>query len=147
MRNSILIIAIAVFTFLNVNAANKKMTLSTSAEVAEIIKDHITKVYDWSVKTDKGVYKGTSPNTEHANTMIAMVCRGEFVIEKEIVSFYVPENEAKNNEKRNYFWEVETATGYAKGYASTEDYAHKMIALVASGEVIMSKIIFSQPRQ
>ncbi|MGS2761899.1 hypothetical protein [Sinomicrobium sp. M5D2P9] len=147
MKNSILIIATAVFTFLNVNAANKKMTLNTSTEVTEITKDRITKVYDWSVKTDKGMYKGTSPNPEHANNMIAMVSRGEFIIEKEIVSFYVPENEAKNKEKRNYFWEVETATGYAKGYASTEDYAYKMIALVASGEIIMSKIIFSQSRQ
>ena len=55
--------------------------------------------------------------------------------------------EANNNTKRNYFWEVETVSGKAKGYSSTEYYANKMIDLVASGDAIVSKIIISQPQQ
>lgn len=46
-----------------------------------------------------------------------------------------------------YDWKVETNTGYAKGYSSTQAYAHKMMQLVASGDAIVSKKIISQPQQ
>ncbi|WP_418512948.1 hypothetical protein [Corallibacter sp.] len=147
MKNSILIIATVVFTFLNVNATNEKMILNTSNEVIEITKDKIVKVYDWTVKTNKGTYSGTSLNLEHANNMITLVSAGEIILEKKVESFFMLNSEVKNKEKRNYFWEVTSTKGYAKGYSSSEKDAHKMIKLVASGDIITSKIIFSQPRQ
>ena len=103
MKNSILIIATVVFTFLNVNATNEKMTLNTSNEVIEITKDKIVKVYDWTVKTNKGTYSGTSLNLEHANNMITLVSSGEIILEKKVESFFMLNSEVKNKEKRNIF--------------------------------------------
>jgi len=77
--------------------------------------------------------------------MMKLSSSGEVVTGSEITSYFVLKSEMNTN--RNYFWEVETETGSAKGYASSEDYANRMIALVASGDAIVSKIIISQPQQ
>lgn len=144
MRKSILIIGTVVLSMFNLNATNST-PLNTSIEVVEITKDAIAQVFEWKVETTKGTYAGTSLSLEQAKKMIALSSSGEVVTGTEIKSFFVLKSEV--DAKRNYFWEVETATGTAKGYASSEDYAHKMIDLVASGDAIVSKMIISQPQQ
>ncbi|MEP3838349.1 MAG: hypothetical protein ABJM36_11915 [Algibacter sp.] len=147
MRKSILIIATVALSILNVNATNEKTTSNTSIEVVEITKSHIAQVFDWKVKTNKGTYAGTALSLESAKRMIALSSAGEIVKDKIITSFLMLKSEANQNAKRNYFWEVKTESGRAKGYSSSEAYAHKMIELVASGDAIVSKIIISQPQQ
>jgi hypothetical protein len=144
MKKSILIIATVALSILNINATNEKKTLNTSTEVTTITRDNIAQVFDWKVETDKGIYSGTSLTLESAKKMIALSSSGEIVLGSEIQSYLVLKSEV--NTQRNYFWEVETATGTAKGYASSEDYANRMIQLVASGDAIVSKIIISQPQ-
>lgn len=145
MKKSILIIATVALSIINVNATNEKKTLYTSNEVATISRDNIAQVFDWKVETDKGIYSGTSLTLESAKQIIALSSSGEIVLGSEIQSYLVLKSEV--NAQRNYFWEVETATGSAKGYASSEDYANRMIQLVASGDAVISKIIISQPQQ
>lgn len=145
MKKSILIIATVALSIINVNATNEKKTLYTSNEVATISRDNIAQVFDWKVETDKGIYSGTSLTLESAKQMIALSSSGEIVLGLEIQSYLILKSEV--NAQRNYFWEVETATGSAKGYASSEDYANRMIQLVASGDAVISKIIISQPQQ
>jgi hypothetical protein len=145
MKKSILIIGTVALSIFNLNAANEKKTLNTSTEVVTITRERIAQVFDWKVETDKSTYSGTSLTLESANRMIALSSSGEIVKGTEITSYFVLKSEV--NAKRNYFWEVKTETGFAKGYASTEDYANKMIDLVASGDAIVSKIIISQPQQ
>lgn len=145
MKKSILIIATVALSILNVNATNEKTTLNTSSEVVEITKNNIAQVFDWNVETNKGKYSGTSLSLENAKKMIALSSSGEIVLTKKIQSYLVLKSEV--NAKRNYFWEVETDSGHAKGYASSLDYANKMIQLVASSDAIISKIIISQPQQ
>ena len=144
-KKSILIIATVAFSILNINATNEKSTLNTSNEVVTFTKENIAQVFDWKVETNKGSYSGTSLSLENAKEMIALSSSGEIVLGTEIQSYLVLKSEI--NIHRNYFWEVETATGFAKGYASSEDYANKMIQLVASGDAVVSKIIISQPQQ
>ncbi|MEW4923455.1 hypothetical protein [Algibacter sp. 2305UL17-15] len=145
MRKSILIIGTVVLSILNMNATSENTTTNTSIEAVEITKNNIAQVFEWKVETTKGTYAGTSLSLEQAKKMIALSSSNEVVTGTEIKSFFVLKSEI--NTKRNYFWEVETATGTAKGYSSTEDYAHKMIQLVASGDAIVSKMIISQPQQ
>lgn len=145
MKKSILIIATVALSIINVNATNEKKTLYTSNEVATISRDNIAQVFDWKVETNKGIYSGTSLTLESAKQMIVLSSSGEIVLGSEIQSYLVLKSEV--NAQRNYFWEVETATGSAKGYASSEDYANRMIQLVASGDAVISKIIISQPQQ
>ncbi len=147
MRQSILIIATVALSIINVNATNEKNALNTSTEVVTITRNNIAQVFDWKVETNKGVYSGTSLSLENAKQMIALSSSGEVVRGTEITSYFVLKSEVNNNTKRNYFWEVETATGRAKGYASSQEYADRMIQLVASGDAIVSKIIISQPQQ
>lgn len=147
MRNSILIIGTVVLSILNMNATNNKTTVNTSIEVAEITKNHIAQVFDWEVKTNKGIYAGTALSLGTAKRMITLSSSGEIVKDKKITSYLMLKSEANKNTNRNYFWEVKTATGFAKGYASTEAYAHKMIKLVASGDAVVDKKIISQPQQ
>ena len=144
-KKSILIIATVAFSILNINATNEKSPLNTSNEVVTFTKENIAQVFDWKVETNKGSYSGTSLSLESAKEMIALSSSGEIVLGTEIQSYLVLKSEINTN--RNYFWEVETATGSAKGYASSEDYANKMIQLVASGDAVVSKIIISQPQQ
>ncbi|MFG6685011.1 hypothetical protein ACGK9U_00405 [Mariniflexile sp. HNIBRBA6329] len=143
-KKSILIIATVAFSILNINATNENKTLNASTEVVTFTKENIAQVFDWKVETDKGIYSGTSLSLEIAKEMIALSSSGEIVLGTEIQSYLVLKSETSN---RNYFWEVETETGFAKGYASSEDYANKMIALVASGDAVVSKIIISQPQK
>ena len=145
MKKSILIIATVALSMLNVNAANENKTLNTSTEIATISKDNIAQVFEWHVETTQGSYSGTSLSLESAKEMMKLSSAGEVVTGTQITSYFVLKSDMNAN--RNYFWEVETATGSAKGYASSEDYANKMIALVASGDVVVSKIIISQPQQ
>ena len=145
MKKSILIIATVALSMLNVNAANENKTLNTSTEIAPITKDNIAQVFEWHVETTKGVYSGISLSLENAKEMMKLSSSGEVVTGTQITSYFVLKSDMNAN--RNYFWEVETATGSAKGYASSEDYANKMIALVASGDAVVSKIIISQPQQ
>tara|TARA_R110000868_G_scaffold11125_4_gene54553 strand:- start:10636 stop:11079 length:444 start_codon:yes stop_codon:yes gene_type:complete len=147
MKKSILIIATLALSIVNVNATNEKTPLNTSIEVFDITKNAIAQVFDWEVKTNKGNYSGTALSLESAKRMIRLSSGGELVKDKKITSYLVLKSEANNNTKRNYFWEVETVSGKAKGYSSTEYYANKMIDLVASGDAIVSKIIISQPQQ
>ena len=145
-KKSILIIATVALSIANINATNKKMTFNTSTEGVTLTKNNIAQVFEWKVETDKGMYAGTSLSFENAKQMIALSSSGEIIKGTEITSYFVMKSDLNTNEKRNYFWEVETATGKAKGYASSEDYANKMIQLVASGDAIVSKIIISQPQ-
>lgn len=147
MKNSILIIGTVVLSILNMNATNEKTTINTSIEVVEITKNHIAQVFDWEVKTNKGVYAGTALSLESANRMIALSSSGEIIKDKKITSYLMLKSEVNNNANRNYFWEVKTTSGFAKGYSSTEAYAHKMIQLVASGDAVIDKKIISQPQQ
>lgn len=144
MKKSIFIIATVVLSMLNLNATNNNKHINTLNEVV-ITKHNIAQVFEWKVETTKGKYSGTSLSLEQAKKMTALSSSGEIVTGTEIKSFFVLKSEI--NTKRNYFWEVKTATGTAKGYSSSEAYAHKMIALVASGDAIVSKIIISQPQQ
>ena len=141
MKKSILIIATVAFSILTINAANEK----TSTEIEPISKENIAQVFEWKVETTQSSYSGTSLSLESATKMIKLSSSGEVVTGTEITSYFILKSEV--NTKRNYFWEVDTATGSARGYASSEDYADKMIALVASGDAIISKIIMSQPQQ
>ncbi|WP_308993137.1 hypothetical protein QLS71_008580 [Mariniflexile litorale] len=144
MKKSILIIATVALSILNVNATNEKTPFNTSTEVVTLTRENIAQVFDWKVETDKGIYSGTSLTLENAKEMIAISSSSEIVLGTEIQSYLVLKSEINTN--RNYFWEVETETGSAKGYASSEDYANKMIQLVASGDAVISKIIMSQPQ-
>ncbi|MEC3905867.1 hypothetical protein VOI54_02435 [Tamlana sp. 2201CG12-4] len=144
-KKSILIIGTVILLVMNLNASTDNNPIQADNETTEITKDNIAQVFEWQVKTTKETYSGTSLSLKHAEKMVALSSSGEIVIGKEIKSFFVLRSEM--NTKRNYFWEVETATGFAKGYASTEDYARKMVQLVASGEPVLTKIIISQPQQ
>jgi hypothetical protein len=144
MKKSILILATVAFSILNTNATNKNDTLNAPIEVSTLTKENIVQVFDWKVETDKGIYSGTSLSLQKAKKMIAFSSTDEFILEIKIQSYLVLKSQTNN---RNYFWEVQTKAGYAKGYASSEDYANRMIALVASGEAIVSKIIISQAQQ
>lgn len=147
MKKSILIIGTVVLSILNLNATNENKTLNTLNEVVEITRNNIAQVFEWKVETTKSSYSGTSLSLEQAKEMIALASSGEVVTAKEIKSYFVLKSEVNTSNKRNYFWEVETTSGTARGYSSSEAYAHKMIALVASGDAIVNKIIISQPQQ
>lgn len=147
LKKSILVIATITLSLLNVNASNTKTPIFSSTEITTLTRNNIAQVFDWKVETNKGIYSGTSLSLENAKEMIVLSTTGEIIIGTEITSYFVLKSDITSNTKRNYFWEVETATGNAKGYASSEAYAHKMIDLVASGDAIVSKIIISQPQQ
>lgn len=146
MKTTILTIALVAISILNTNATNKIKPLN-STESVEINKNDIAQIFEWKVETEKNTYSGTAPTLEEAQKMIVLSSSGETVRHKEIKNYLVLKSEVNNSAKRNYFWEVETKTGKAKGYASNQDYAHKMVQLVASGDAIVSKIIISQPQQ
>ena len=146
MRKSILIIATVALSITNLNATNEKKDINASTEVVTVTKNNIAQIFDWKVETDRGVYSGTSLSLENAKKMIDLSSSGEVVTGTEITSYFVLKSDVNNLAKRNYFWEVETATGHAKGYASSQEYANKMIQLVASGDAIVSKMIISQPQ-
>ncbi len=146
-KKTILIIGTVVLSIVNSHATTLTSHANTSTISSSITNENLVKVYDWKVETNKGIYSGTSLSVEDAKRMIFLTSSGEIVNASKIESYFVLKTESKNNSKRNYFWEVETVTGFAKGYSSTEAYAHKMMQLVASGDAIVSKKIISQPQQ
>ncbi|MDO5972497.1 hypothetical protein Q4Q35_22070 [Flavivirga aquimarina] len=147
MKKSILIIGTVVLSILNAHATTLTSALNPITISVDITNEHLLKVYDWKVETNIGVYSGIALSVEDAKRMILLTSSGEIIRASIIEGYFVLKTEAKNNSKRNYFWEVETVTGYAKGYSSTEAYAYKMMQLVASGDAIVSKKIISQPQQ
>ncbi|SFC77907.1 hypothetical protein SAMN04489722_103413 [Algibacter lectus] len=147
MKNSILIIGTVVLSILNMNATNEKTNLNTATEIYANTANNIAQIFDWEVKTNKGTYSGTALSFENAKRMISYSSSGEVVKNKKITSYFMLEADLNNATNRNYFWEVKTTSGTAKGYSSSEAYAQKMIALVASGDVIVEKLIMSQPQQ
>ena len=145
MKKSILIISIVVLAMLHANATSNTTMPKAPVATVKVSESNLTKVFKWKVKTTRGSYSGTSSTLVEAKKMIALSSSGEIITGTEIVSYYVLKSDITL--PRNYFWEVKTATSKARGYASSETYAHKMIALVASGDAIVSKLIISQPQQ
>ncbi|TYB78465.1 hypothetical protein [Bizionia myxarmorum] len=143
MKNSILSIAVVALSFLQVQATENKTMLDSTISAENVSAQKIVQVYDWNVTTTKNSYSGTSLDIEHANRMIALVSSGEIILDKKVESYYMMQNEATDNNNRLYFWEVTSSKGYAKGFSSTEYDANHMIKLVASGDIISSKIIIS----
>ena len=142
MKKSILTLAIVALTFSNINATEVTPT-SNSTEVTTLNMNDLTEVYDWSVSTNQGNYSGTSNTLEEAQKMIKLVSVGEVILDKKIESFFQVIAEKNDNKMRLYFWEVETSTGKAKGFSSSESQAKRMIDLVSTGDVLTYKIIQS----
>jgi hypothetical protein len=142
MRKSIFTIAILALSFVNVNAT-EVTTTSNNTEISTLTKNDLTEVYDWSVKTTQGEYSGTSSSLQDAEKMIRLVTVGEVILDKKIESFYQVIAEKNDKTLRLYFWEVESATGKAKGFSSSEKQAQRMLQLVSSGDVVSSKIIIA----
>ncbi|WP_452230884.1 MULTISPECIES: hypothetical protein [unclassified Lacinutrix] len=146
MRKSILIIATVVFSLLNVNATTSNTILNTTTENVEIAKDDLIQVYDWSVKTTNGEFSGTALTLFDAKRMANIVGQAEVVLERQINSYYMLASELNKKESRLYYWEVNSKTAKAQGFASTEFTAKRMIQLVAKGDIINYKIIASSPK-
>lgn len=140
MKNSILIIATIVFSFLNVNATNLKTTLNTETRV-EITKDEIVEIFDWTVKTTTGEFSGTATTLFDAKKRANMVGQGTVVIAQKITNYFVLKSDMQSQDNRVYFWEVKSEKGYAKGFSSSEFSAKKMMSLVAKGDIVSYRII------
>ncbi len=147
MKNSILTLAITVLSILSVQAINNPAYSILDETNATLFKGDIVKIFDWKVETNKGKYAGTSLSLKEAQHMISLTSKDEIIKSTELTSYYVLKSDLASNAKRNYFWEVKTNTGRASGYASSLEYARQMIKLVASGDVIVSNMVFSQPQQ
>lgn len=143
MKKSILIIATTLVSFLPVNAKNDISKAPSLNNGFEIIADHLVQIYEWTVQTDQAYYSGTSTSSAHAIKMIALTSTGEVLLEKKVESFYLLKEDLNLNSKRVYLWEVVSTNGHAQGFSTSENTAQKMIALVANGEIITSKIIKS----
>ncbi|WP_055446963.1 hypothetical protein [Lacinutrix mariniflava] len=143
MKNSILIIATVVFSFLNVNAKTVKTTLNTETRL-EIARDEIVQIFDWSVKTTTGDFSGTASTLLDAKRRANMVGQGAIVLEQKITNYFVLKSDIKSQAKRVYYWEVKSERGYAKGYSTNEFSAKKMMHLVAKGEIVSYRIIESK---
>ncbi|MBA6151687.1 hypothetical protein [Gelidibacter maritimus] len=143
MKNSILIIAAALLSFLQMNAFNDNASLNNFDNDPKMTVDHLIQIYEWNVKTNHTYYSGTSTSAAHATKMIALVSTGEVILEKTIQSYFMLETDVKQNAKRIYLWEVSSAHGHAQGYSASENAARRMIHLVARGDIITSKIIKS----
>lgn len=143
MKNSILIIATVVFSFLNVNATNLKTTLNTETLV-EITKDDIVEVFDWTVKTTTGEFSGTATTLFDAKKRANMVGQGAIVLEQKITNYFVLRSEMQSKTSRVYFWEVKSEKGYAKGFSSNEFTAKRMMHIVAKGDIVSYSIIESK---
>lgn len=147
MRHLILTCVLVAFSIFTINAKNTNKTLNTLTEVVNLTNNAIAQVFEWKVITNKGEYAGTALSLNEAKKLMTLSTSGEIVISKSIQSYFILKSEINKTENRNYFWEVKTKTGNAKGYASNKAYAEKMIDLVASGDAVVSKIIISQPQQ
>ncbi|WP_299884986.1 hypothetical protein [uncultured Lacinutrix sp.] len=147
MKNSILIIAAVVLSFLNVNATNLKTNLNTTTDSVDITKDEIIEVFDWTVTTTTGEYSGTATSLFDAKRRTNMVGQGAIVLEQKITNYLVLKSEMQLKSSRVYFWEAKSAKGYAKGFASTEFDAKRMINLITRGDITSYRIIKSRDRK
>jgi hypothetical protein len=144
MRKSILTLAMVALSFSTINATEVKLTSNIiSSATATLTLNDLTEVYDWSVSTSQGNYSGTSNSLLEAQKMIDLVSVGEIILDKKIESFFQVKSENNNKTLRLFFWEVETSTGNAKGFSSSESQAKKMIELVSTGDILNFKIIQS----
>ncbi|AUC83211.1 hypothetical protein [Lacinutrix sp. Bg11-31] len=139
-KNSILIIATVVLSFLNVNATNLEMNLNTKTGV-EIAKDEIVEIFDWTVKTTTGDFSGTAATLFDAKRRANMVGQGAVVLEQKITNYFVLKSEMQSKSNRMYFWEVKSERGYAKGFSYNEFSAKKMMHLVTKGDIVSYIII------
>ncbi len=143
MKKTIGIIAVLLFTIATINA-NEKIITENKVEINNnLLSSKIATVFDWTVTTDKSTYTGTSLNLEHARKMIALTSAGEIINHKKIESYYMLKKDINTPNNRLYFWEVISSNGSAKGFSSSEKHAQKIIALVAKGDIISTKIIIS----
>jgi len=143
MKNSILIIATVVLSFLNLNATTIKTNPNTATSV-DITKDEIVQIFDWTVKTTTGEFAGTASTLFDAKRISNMLGQGTIVLEQKITNYYVLKSEMHSKTNRAYFWEVKSEYGYAKGYSSNEFSAKKMVHLVAKGDIVSYQIIESR---
>ena len=143
MKNSILIIATVVLSFLNLNATTLKTNPNTATSV-DITKDEIVQIFDWTVKTTTGEFAGTASTLFDAKRRANMVGQGVIVLEQKITNYYMLRSEMQSKTNRVYFWEVKSKNGYAKGFSSYEFSAKKMMHLVAKGEIVSYRIIESK---
>lgn len=143
MKNSILIIGTALLSFLQMNALNDNINPNRFDNDPEITTEHLIQIYEWNVKTNHTYYSGTSHSASHANKMVALVSTWEVILEKAIQSYYLLESDFNQNAKRIYLWEVISTLGHAQGFSTSENAARRMIDLVATGDIITSKVIKS----
>lgn len=144
MKKSILTLAMVALSFSTINATEVKLTSNIiSSATTTLTLNDLTEVYDWSVSTSQGNYSGTSNSLLEAQKMIDLVSVGEIILDKKIESFFQVKSENNNKTLRLFFWEVETSTGNAKGFSSSESQAKKMIELVSTGDILNFKIIQS----
>ena len=141
MKKSILIIATMALATFNASAKTEKENYTVAIETVEMNKNDLVQLFDWSVKSKSGIVSGTSTSLKKAEEMVKLMSTTELASEQKIESYYVLRSEM--NKKRLYAWEVKSTNGYAMGYSYSEASAEKMIALVASGDVISSKIVTS----
>ncbi len=86
MKKSFLIIATVVLTIFNLNATTSvKHKLLTDSKP----KYTAVKVYDWKIQLENGTFSGTFLSKEMAEKTLDLLSKNEFVIQKQIVSYYV----------------------------------------------------------
>lgn len=143
MKKLIFTIAILALSILNVNATEVKTTSNNLEISTSISRENIIKVFDWSVRTNKGTYSGTTTSNEEAQKMIQLVSAGEIILDKKIETFFQLKEEVSNTSLRLFFWEVETSNGKAKGFSSSESQALRMIELISTGDILNFKIVIA----
>ena len=131
MRNSILTIALAFFTLVNVNALNRN-------------NDETVSVYQWKVETTEGVYSGTSPSLEQAQAMAYFVSKGQTVTGKIIESYELEITRVKEEEQRIYYWEVAGQHVVASGTQSSLIKAQEIVDRLNKSGNLTYKIIESE---
>ncbi len=144
MKKIVLIIVTVVLGLVNLNATNllnEKPVLNL-----EFASNKVIKIYDWKLELENGTFSGTSLSMEDAQKALALISKGEFVLQKQITSYYVLQSDTYTANYRTYYWEVKSENGYAKGFASSKEKAKKLIGLVAKGDVLTYKIIESNKK-
>lgn len=140
MKKSFLIIATVVLTIFNLQASNNhyKNRIVKSNPTPKVVK-----IYDWQLQLENGAFSGTSLTKEAAQRILNILSKGEFVLQQKITSYYVLQSDTQVKNYRNFYWEVTSENGYAKGFASSKSKAEKLVKLVAQGDIITFKIIKS----
>jgi len=144
MKKIALIIAIAVLGLFNLNATN--LLKGKPVVNLEFTSNKIIKIYDWKLELETGFFSGTSLSMEDAQKALSLISKGEFVLQKQITSYYVLQSDVYTANYRMYFWEVKSENGYAKGFASSKEKAKKLIGLIAKGDILTYKIIESNKK-